>query len=603
MRTDSIARYPDLAGRRCSCRAAARASAPRSSPSSRRKAAAWRSSTSRMRRRSALVDTSRRRRARYLRCDVRDIAALQAAIAEAAASFGPVRVLVNNAARDDRHAIDDVTPEYWDENLAVNLRHHFFAAQAVAPAWRPPAAARSSTSDRWRGCAGARISPRTRPRRRRSRGLTRVLARELGEKNIRVNSIVPGAVVTERQLALWATPDGRAALRRRSSASSSACRWTTWRARRCSSPPTRRARSPGRASSSTPGSRKRATCRSVTAELAGKRQWRKSGCRKVVKAYGDQPGDPRDRSCDRFRRVRRLRRPVGLRQVDAAAHDRGPRRDHGGRDRHRRHGRQRAAAARARHRDGVPGLRAVSAQDRVREHGVRAAPAQAPRARDPARASPRPRASCRSPICSTASRASCRAASGSASRWAARSCASRRRSCSTSRCRNLDALLRAEMRVEIKKLHQKLGNTIIYVTHDQVEAMTLADRIVVLQAGNLIQYDTPDAHLQPAGREVRRRLHRLAADEFPAVPRRRGRAHAASAGRRRSSGSGSARRRMRAPRGTRVDVRPAARAHQRRRVGRARGRTGRGTGDAGRAAGLGHARAHQARARARTPAR
>jgi multiple sugar transport system ATP-binding protein len=57
---------------------------------------------------------------------------------------------------------------------------------------------------------------------------------------------------------------------------------------------------------------------------------------------------------------------------------------------------------------------------------------------------------------------------------------------------NLDALLRAEMRVEIKKLHQRLGNTIVYVTHDQVEAMTLADRIVVLQAGNLIQYDTPD---------------------------------------------------------------------------------------------------------------
>jgi multiple sugar transport system ATP-binding protein len=58
---------------------------------------------------------------------------------------------------------------------------------------------------------------------------------------------------------------------------------------------------------------------------------------------------------------------------------------------------------------------------------------------------------------------------------------------------NLDALLRAEMRVEIKKLHQRLGNTIVYVTHDQVEAMTLADRIVVLQAGNLVQYDPPDA--------------------------------------------------------------------------------------------------------------
>jgi len=68
---------------------------------------------------------------------------------------------------------------------------------------------------------------------------------------------------------------------------------------------------------------------------------------------------------------------------------------------------------------------------------------------------------------------------------------------------NLDALLRAEMRVEIKKLHQKLGNTIIYVTHDQVEAMTLADRIVVLQAGNLIQYDTPDAiYNRPAAKFV-----------------------------------------------------------------------------------------------------
>ena len=68
---------------------------------------------------------------------------------------------------------------------------------------------------------------------------------------------------------------------------------------------------------------------------------------------------------------------------------------------------------------------------------------------------------------------------------------------------NLDALLRAEMRVEIKKLHQKLGNTIVYVTHDQVEAMTLADRIVVLQAGRVIQYDTPDdVYNRPATRFV-----------------------------------------------------------------------------------------------------
>jgi ABC-type sugar transport system ATPase subunit len=68
---------------------------------------------------------------------------------------------------------------------------------------------------------------------------------------------------------------------------------------------------------------------------------------------------------------------------------------------------------------------------------------------------------------------------------------------------NLDALLRAEMRVEIKRLHHRLGNTIVYVTHDQVEAMTLADRIVVLQAGKLVQYDTPDGiYNRPAAKFV-----------------------------------------------------------------------------------------------------
>src|SRR5262245_23695409 len=70
---------------------------------------------------------------RYWHCDVRDVAALKASIAAAAEAFGPIRVLINNAARDDRHKLDDVTPEYWDDNQAVNLRHQFFAAQAVAP--------------------------------------------------------------------------------------------------------------------------------------------------------------------------------------------------------------------------------------------------------------------------------------------------------------------------------------------------------------------------------------------------------------------------------------------------------------------------------------
>ena len=70
---------------------------------------------------------------RYHHCDLRDIAALRATLAAVAAEFGPIDVLINNAARDDRHKIEDVTPEYWDERFAVNLRHHFFAIQAVVP--------------------------------------------------------------------------------------------------------------------------------------------------------------------------------------------------------------------------------------------------------------------------------------------------------------------------------------------------------------------------------------------------------------------------------------------------------------------------------------
>ena len=183
------------------------------------------------------------------RCDVRDIAALQAAIADARPALGPIRVLVNNAARDDRHAFEDVTPEYWDENLAVNLRHHFFAAQAVAPAM---AAAGGGSiinlgSVSWmRGRPGARR--RTRRRRRRSTGLTRALARELGAHNIRVNSIVPGrgrdraparALGCRRETSSAARPAVPQVPR---------CRWTTSRAPRCSSPPTKRARSPARSS-------------------------------------------------------------------------------------------------------------------------------------------------------------------------------------------------------------------------------------------------------------------------------------------------------------------------------------------------------------------
>jgi NAD(P)-dependent dehydrogenase (short-subunit alcohol dehydrogenase family) len=141
--------------------------------------------------------------ARWWRCDLRDIAALREVLAEA----GPVEVLVNNAARDDRHDMDEVTPDYWDECLAVNLRHQFFATQAVAPAMR--AAGRGAVilmgSVSWmRGMPGM-VGYTT--SKAGIAGLTRTLARELGPAGVRVNCIVPGAIRTERQQRLWATPE------------------------------------------------------------------------------------------------------------------------------------------------------------------------------------------------------------------------------------------------------------------------------------------------------------------------------------------------------------------------------------------------------------
>ncbi len=140
---------------------------------------------------------------RFFRCDVRDIPALQRAIQDAAQALGPIGVLVNNAARDDRHALDDLTVALWDEAMAVNLRHHFFAAQAVAPSMS--AAGGGAIIN-----LGSVSWMRGRPRlagyvsaKAAIFGLTRSLARELGGKGIRVNSVVPGAVDTARQRALW----------------------------------------------------------------------------------------------------------------------------------------------------------------------------------------------------------------------------------------------------------------------------------------------------------------------------------------------------------------------------------------------------------------
>lgn len=146
----------------------------------------------------------------FLPCDLRDIAALRAAVARAAERLGDITVLVNNAARDDRHALETVEPDYWDERIATNLRHHFFCAQAVVPMMRRAGGGSivNLGSVSWINRTGG--MPAYTAAKAGVRGLTRGLARDLGPDRIRVNEVVPGWVITERQRTLWLTPDADA---------------------------------------------------------------------------------------------------------------------------------------------------------------------------------------------------------------------------------------------------------------------------------------------------------------------------------------------------------------------------------------------------------
>ena len=147
--------------------------------------------------------------------DLRDIGALRRAVAGIRAALGPITVLVNNAARDDRHAIEDVTPEYWDERFAVNLRHQFFCAQAVAPdmAQAGGGAIVNMGSVSW--VIGQGGMPGYTTAKSAVQGLTRALARDLGPANVRVNSILPGWIMTQRQMDMWLTPASEAELMHR----------------------------------------------------------------------------------------------------------------------------------------------------------------------------------------------------------------------------------------------------------------------------------------------------------------------------------------------------------------------------------------------------
>lgn len=146
--------------------------------------------------------------------DLRDIEALRTAISSVRAALGPVTILVNNAARDDRHAIDDVTPEYWDERMAINLRHQFFAAQAVKDdmiAQRRGSIINFSSMSFKLAIGGM---PAYLTAKSAVVGLTRGLARDLGAHGIRVNTVLPGWIMTQRQIDLWLTPQAEAELMR-----------------------------------------------------------------------------------------------------------------------------------------------------------------------------------------------------------------------------------------------------------------------------------------------------------------------------------------------------------------------------------------------------
>ena len=143
----------------------------------------------------------------YEICDLKDIKCLQDALAKLASRLGPATVLVNNAANDDRHSWQDVTPAYWDDRIQTNLRHQFFAIQSVAPGMIEAGGGSiiNMGSNSWHETGGG--FPAYATSKAAVHGLTRTMARDLGEHRIRVNTVVPGWIMTDRQKQLWATPE------------------------------------------------------------------------------------------------------------------------------------------------------------------------------------------------------------------------------------------------------------------------------------------------------------------------------------------------------------------------------------------------------------
>jgi NAD(P)-dependent dehydrogenase (short-subunit alcohol dehydrogenase family) len=151
----------------------------------------------------------------FVKGDITDIPARRAAIAKVREALGPITSLVNYAANDQRHPLDEVTPEFWDDRIAVNLKHQFFAAQAIHPdmAAAGGGAIVNLGSVSW--IIGQGGMPCYTTAKSAVAGLTRALARDLGPQNIRVNCVVPGWIMTQRQIDLWLNKESEAELMQR----------------------------------------------------------------------------------------------------------------------------------------------------------------------------------------------------------------------------------------------------------------------------------------------------------------------------------------------------------------------------------------------------